>query len=292
MGFWKRQISKILIGGALLTIATGALGVLKSEEARLKREIVGCERIIESKTRDGGIPEELKRIKEAIKQREQLQEQQEEVQVGEGELAELIENLKKWEFEFSEERKAKSYSFALVNLQAYKKKFDMGKEALVFFTRFSDEKAALWYNYRRRDILKDCKDFLEELNGFFPSGLFKGFYEEFYSADIPMFDETYEDLLYQVYHQVLRPLKWNIEDIQEIKKALIDISNETNDLIVKLTKSEELRKRLKEYTEKMNDLNSKTTEYLDKLDIILDYLQNTKDQLEKEMQRKGIKIRD
>ena len=107
-----------------------------------------------------------------------------------------------------------------------------------------------------------------------------------------MFDETYEDLLYQVYHQVLRPLKWNIEDIQEIKKALIDISNETNDLIVKLTKSEELRKRLKEYTEKMNDLNSKTTEYLDKLDIILDYLQNTKDQLEKEMQRKGIKIRD
>src|SRR3989344_4503096 len=112
MGFWKRQKSKILIGGALLAIATGALGILKNEEARLKMEIVGCERVIERKTRDGGVPEELKKIKETIKQREQLQEQQEEVQATEIELQEIIEGVKHledYDFDSEKERLEKEY---------------------------------------------------------------------------------------------------------------------------------------------------------------------------------------
>src|SRR3990167_1425060 len=135
MGFWKRQKSKILIGCTLLTIATGALGVLKSEEARLKREIVGCERIIESKTRDGGIPEELKRIKEAIKQIEQLQEQQEEVQATETELQEIIEGVKHLEdYDFDSEREMLEREYLGV---------DKPLELIDIFERFSDEQIGI-----------------------------------------------------------------------------------------------------------------------------------------------------
>lgn len=143
MGFWKRQKSKILIGGTLLAIASGALGILKSEEARLKREIVGCERVIERETRDGGLPkasEKRHAVEQAFKQRETLREQQEEIRVGEEELTKLIENIEFLELEFSEERKDKwPHSWAAVNFEEAKKNFDMGKEALAFFSRFSDE---------------------------------------------------------------------------------------------------------------------------------------------------------
>lgn len=143
-----------------------------------------------------------------------------------------------------------------------------------------------------RDILKDAPEFLKELDEFFPRGLFREFYEEFYSADINMPDETYEDLLYQVFNQVLRNLDWGIEDIEEKKKKLSNLSKKVNDQLVRLTKTEELRETLKEYTERMNDLNAKTAEYLERIDSILEYLKRTRGSLVKEMQRKGIKIRE
>jgi len=51
MVFFKRNKSKMMIGTALLVIATGALGILKTEETKLKRELVGCESFIREHTK-------------------------------------------------------------------------------------------------------------------------------------------------------------------------------------------------------------------------------------------------
>ena len=117
------------------------------------------------------------------------------------------------------------------------------------------------------------------------------FYERF-SGHLPITPhEAYESVLFNVFNWVLNHLKHYIYNLENTKKQLIELSNKINSQLLQLTKSEELREILKEYTERMNALNAKTTEYLDKIDAILSYLQNTKDQLEKEIRRKGIKIR-
>src|SRR3989344_3850986 len=97
MSFWKRQKSKILIGAALLTIATGALRILKKEKARLAKEIVGCERVIDRETKEEGFPEpeRRQRLQQAVQQRKVLQSQQEEVKASEEEIQEIISEIER-----------------------------------------------------------------------------------------------------------------------------------------------------------------------------------------------------
>ena len=258
MAFWRKHKSKILIGSVLLAIAAGALTILKSEEARLKREIVGCERVIEKETRNVSPqePERREELQQVINQRETLQEEKQEVEVTETELQQVIEDIQSLEdYDIEGEKRM---------VEAEYRGIDKPLELINILERFRDEalqelveyyKKLNKYNDPYNTDKRNKPEIPQSIQELIPDDPRIKMYFENFIKKSELRNPDYDQFLKVLYKWAINEFQKTIDGKEYRVTFLNDKVKEVSFKVLKIIKSGKFGKEVEKYTQRVNEVN-------------------------------------
>jgi len=292
MVFWKRHKTKILIGSAVLAIATGALSIIQLEKSRLQKSIVGCNRQVEvlKKEIQKEIPKGLKQdkkkyVKDLEKTEEFLEHEQEEVIDNEERVKELIELIELFKDDKS----------SIEDIEEEKRNLNEFKRLITNLHRATEwelKNALAGYEYAT------AKVGIERLNEFLGLKLefntIRAFFKDTLSVE-PRFDiqnseerTEFDIWLEIIYNTILYHLNEKIDDCELSIGGAKELMAKNNEI---LRISQKYREKYKKQIDQMNELNENAIKNIEESEKYLEYFTTERNKLIEEMQRKKIKIR-
>ncbi len=289
MSFFRKRGSQILIGAALLAIATGAFTIIKSEENRLRNSIVSCERTINEQTKNG-VPQELEKrqaLSQAIQQRQELQEEHQNLASSETNLQEVIKKIENLE----------DYSPKAEDNLRDKELRDVNKvlDLINVLERFNDEQVQNLY-----DLLKEYNkeeghfgrikpQIPEALTELIPEDLRKDF-RDFVEMS-SMTEPNYELFLAAAYKWAIREVSSSLDTYVNRDKFLLSEVQEVSYGLLKLTQSKNIPD-LKPYTARVNKINEAIDSTAQKNQAHIVYIKGKIEEIRKKAKRRNIDIEE